>query len=122
MICQGFCNNCRTPYIIDEEGRGVAVGPYQWHAFQQLKELLCATPILLFPDPKLPYTVVANALGTVVGGVLMQDKGSGLQPLAFLSRQLKPMEQRYNAYERELVIVAYCLQSWWYYLRDVLEV
>ena len=42
----------------------------------------------------------------------MQDQGDGLQPLAFLSRQLKPTEQRYSAYERELSAVAYCLWSW----------
>ena len=46
----------------------------------------------------------------------MQDQGDGLQPLAFLNRRLKPMEQRYSAYEQELVAVAYCLQSWWHYL------
>ena len=74
-------------------------GPYQWRAFQQLKEALCAVPVLLFPNPKLTYTVVTNAYGTAAGGVLMQDQGDGLQPLAFLSRQLKPTEQRYNAYE-----------------------
>ena len=84
-------------------------GPYQWRAFQQLKEALCTTPVLLFPDPKLPYTMVTNASGTVVGGVLMQDQWNGLQPLAFLSRRLKPTEQRYSAYERELAAVAYCL-------------
>ena len=91
-------------------------GPYQRCAFQQLKESLCAAPVLLFPDPKLPYTVVTDASGTVAGGVLMQDQGNGLQPLAFLSRRLKPTEQRYSAYERELVAVAYCLQSWRHYL------
>ena len=42
----------------------------------------------------------------------MQDQGNGLQPLAFLSRQLKPIEQGYSAYEQELAAVAYCLQSW----------
>ena len=63
-------------------------------------------------DPKFPYTVVTNAYGIAAGGVLMQDQGNGLQPLAFLSRQLKPTEQRYNAYERELAAIAYCLQSW----------
>ena len=72
--------------------------------------------VLLFPDPKLPYTIVTDASGTVAGGVLMQDQGDGLLPLAFLSRQLKPTEQRYNVYERELVAVAYCLQSWRHYL------
>ena len=91
-------------------------GPYQRRAFQQLKEALCAAPVLLFPDPKLPYTVVTDASGTAAGGVLMQDQGDGLQPLAFLSRRLKPTEQRYSAYERELAAVAYCLQSWRHYL------
>ena len=74
-------------------------GPYQRCAFQQLKESLCAAPILLFPNPKLSYTVVTNAFGTAAGGVLMQDQGNGLQTLAFLSRWLKPTEQRYSAYE-----------------------
>ena len=50
----------------------------------------------------------------------MQDQGDGLQPLAFLSRWLKPTEQRYSAYERDLATIAYCLQSWWHYLEDVL--
>ena len=53
------------------------------------------------PDPNLPYTVVTDVSGTAAGGVLMQDQGEGLQPLAFLSRRLKPIEQRYSAYERE---------------------
>ena len=72
--------------------------------------------VLLFPDPKIPYTVVTDASGIVAGGVLMQDQGNGLQPLAFLSRRLEPMEQRYTMYERELAVVAYCLQSWWHYM------
>ena len=94
--------------------------PYQRHAFQRLKEALCAAPVLKFPDPNLPYTVVTNTSGTTTGGVLMQDQGEGLQPLAFLSRRLKPIEQRYSAYERELVVVAYCLQSWRHYLEGCL--
>ena len=53
-------------------------GPYQRRAFQQLKESLCAAPILLFPDPKLPYILVTNASGIVARGVLMQDQGNGL--------------------------------------------
>ena len=73
-------------------------------------------PVLLFPVPKLPYTVVTNASGSTASGVSMQNQGNGLQPLAFLSRRLKPMEQRYSAYERELAAVAYCLQSWRHYL------
>ena len=50
-------------------------GPYQRCAFQQLKEALCIAPILLSPDPKLPYTIVTDASGTAIGGALMQDHG-----------------------------------------------
>ena len=66
--------------------------------------------------PNLLYIVVTDASSTAAGGVLMQDQGEGLEPLAFLSRRLKPTEQRYSAYERELAVVAYCLQSWRHYL------
>ena len=83
-------------------------GPYQRQSFQELKTKLSTAPILQFPNPKVPYTVVIDASGTAVGGVLMQDQGNGLQPLAFMSRVLKPTEQQYSAYERELAAVAYC--------------
>ena len=46
----------------------------------------------------------------------MQDQGSGLRPLAFMSRALKPTEKRYSAYERELAAVAYSFQTWRHYL------
>ena len=67
-------------------------GPFQRCAFKQLKDMLWAAPVLQFPDPKLPYTIVTDASGTAAGGVLMQDQGDGLRPLAFLSRRLKPTE------------------------------
>ena len=91
-------------------------GPYQCQVFQQLKDALCSAPVLLFLDPRLPYIVVTDASRSAASGILMQGQGNGLQPLAFLSRQLKPTERRYSVYERELTAVAYCLQSWQHYL------
>ena len=73
-----------------------------------------------FPEPKLPYTVVTDALGTTMGGVLMQDQGEGLQPLAFMSKALKPSERRYSAYERELAAMANCFFWWRHYLEGYL--
>ena len=81
-----------------------------------MKQLLCDAPILLFPDPERPYTIVTDASGTVVGGVLMQDHGDGLRPIMFMSRALKQSEQRYSAYKRELAAVAYCFIQWRHYL------
>ena len=67
-------------------------GPVQHKAFSELKSALCNVPLLVFPDPKLPYTVVTDASADTAGGVLMQDQGDGLRPLAFMSRALKPTE------------------------------
>ena len=72
--------------------------------------------MLLYPDPKRPYIVVTDASGTAAGGVLMQDHGNGLQPLAFMIRAFKPSERRYSAYECELAAVAFCLLQWRHYL------
>ena len=37
--------------------------------------------------------MVTDALGQATGGVLMQDQGEGLRPLAFMSHALKPTGQ-----------------------------
>ena len=36
-------------------------GPMQKRAFQAIKDALCAAPVLQYPDPQLPYTVVTDA-------------------------------------------------------------
>ena len=110
---------CRSSPPIDKvtkKGCGLQGGPYQKEAFCKLKQKLCEAPILQFPDPKLPYTVVTDASGAAVGGVLMQDQGEGLQPLACMSKALKPLARRYSAYEHELAAVAYCFLQWRHHL------
>ena len=89
---------------------------YQKEAFRQLKQKLWEAPILWYPDPKLSYTMVMDASGAIAGGVLMQDQGEGLQPLAFMSKALKPSERRYSVYERVLASVAFCFLQWRHYL------
>ena len=67
--------------------------------------------ILMFLNDILVYY-----LGTAAGGVFMQDQGAGPRPIAFMSRALKPTEQRYLVYERELAAIAYCFIQWRHYL------
>ena len=101
---------------LTKKGMAWQWGPHQRHAFKAMKDAYCRAPILIFPDPKLEYTIFTDASGTGAGGALLQDQGEGLRPIAFLSRRLKPTEQKYSAYERELAAMAYCLQSWRHYV------
>ena len=58
-------------------------------AFELLKQKLCSAPVLALPDPNHPFVVVTDASNLAIGGALMQDFGSGLQPIAYESRKLK---------------------------------
>ena len=41
----------------------------------QLEDILCSVPILIYPDPTLPYTVITDASGVAVHGAIMQYQG-----------------------------------------------
>ena len=74
--------------------------PYVWtdecqSGFNQLKVDLTSSPVLVSPDPELPYEVIADACKTGIGAVIMQNE----QPIAYESRQFNPAEQNYTTTE-----------------------
>jgi len=91
-------------------------GARQQVAFVELKRALQTTPVLALPDPTLPFVVNCDASGYAVGAVLQQDRGSGLQPVAFLSKKLSGAESRYPVHEQELLAIITALTTWRHYL------
>jgi hypothetical protein len=85
-------------------------------AFRQLKEAIAKGPVLILPDPKLPFVVHTDASGFAVGAVLQQDQGQGLQPIAFLSKKMADAETRYPVHEQELLAIIQALTGWRHYL------
>lgn len=95
--------------------------PFDWGTEQQssfvaLKKAISAGPVLILPDPKLPFVVHTDASGFAVGAVLQQDQGNGLQPIAFLSKKMLPAETRYPVHEQELLAIITALGAWRHYL------
>ena len=95
--------------------------PFVWGtteetAFRTLKAALLAAPVLATPDPILPYTVITDASDFAVGGVLCQDQGHGLQPIAFESCKLGPAQLNYPVHEKEMFAVVHCYTKWRHYL------
>jgi hypothetical protein len=104
--------------------RTVTGGPFQWcdkaqTAFDTLKQSLQTAPILLLPDPSLPFVVHTDASGFAVGAVLQQDRqqGQGLQPVAYLSKKMNDAETRYPVHEQELLAIVTALTTWGHYLK-----
>jgi hypothetical protein len=88
----------------------------QQQAFDAIKRAMVTAPVLVLPDPSLPFVVHTDASGYAVGGVLMQDQGKGLQPIAYLSKKMQDAETRYPVHEQELLAIIHALKSWRHYL------
>ena len=84
-------------------------------AFKTLKRSLVTAPVLHMPNFDLPFVLTTDASAVSVGGILEQDFGSGLQPVAYESKKLSPTEMRYSAYERELLGIVWAIGKWRHY-------
>jgi transposase InsO family protein len=61
--------------------------------------------VLAHADPSKPYVLRTDASDYALGGVLMQEHGGQLHPVAYHSRKFTPAEGRYGAYAREMAAV-----------------
>jgi hypothetical protein len=93
-------------------------GPTQIAAFEALKRALCSTPILLIPDPSKPYTLNCDACDYAIGATIQQDHGNGLQPVAYMSRKLKPAEINWDTREKEFFALVEACTRWRHYLHS----
>ena len=91
-------------------------GEPQKQAFDALKAAVSQQPVLVLPDPALPYDIATDASGFAVGATLSQDHGRGLQPIAFLSQKMNPAQRNYPVHEQELLAVVAALKQWRHYL------
>ena len=84
--------------------------PWVWKeehkvAFDELKEALLSSPVLVYPDFSKPFIVRTDASTFGLGAVLCQDLGdkAGPQVIAYASRSLKPSEKNYSPYKLEFL-------------------
>ena len=90
--------------------------PTEESAFRRMIALAVAAPVLVLPDPNIPYVVHTDASGFATGAVLSQDQGNGLQPIAYMSKKMLPAETRYPVHEQELLAIIQALGTWKHYL------
>ena len=86
-------------------------------AFNEWKASLSQDTLLAHPHPTVPLALVTDASTTAMGAVLQQQVQDVCQPLAFFSRKLSPAQQKYSAYDRELLAIYEAVR----YFRHMLE-
>ena len=92
-------------------------GEEQETAFQKVKELVAATPVLRCYDPAKEITLQCDASQNGLGAALMQEG----QPVAFASRALTNTERRYAQIEKEMLAIVFATEKFnqYTYGRDV---
>jgi len=85
-------------------------------AFQERKQALTSTPILVAPCNGGQYVLDTDASDTALGAVLQQEQGNKLHVIGYASQTLSPSEARYCITRRELLGVVFGLKKYRQYL------
>jgi hypothetical protein len=96
--------------------------PFRWtkaaqDGFDKLKSSFTTAPILRHFDPNRPAIIEADSSDYAAGGVLSQrDEDGKLHPCAFYSRKYNATELNYEIYDKEMLAVVECLETWRHHL------
>lgn len=85
-------------------------------AFDQLKNALCAEPILQYPDFTKPFILTTDASGKALGAILSQGTIGSDLPIAYASRTLNKSEINYSTTELECLAIVYGVKQFRPYL------
>jgi hypothetical protein len=86
--------------------------PWQWDLIHQqasdnIKAAIAKETVLAYPDFSKPFEIYADASSTQLGAVITQDN----RPIAFFSRKLSKMQQKYSVMGIELLAIVETLKE-----------
>ena len=78
-------------------------------AFEHLKKLCISTPILAYPDYKLPFVLHTDSSSEGLGAVLYQKQNGKLRVMAYASRSVSKAESHYPAHKLEFLALKWAV-------------
>lgn len=94
--------------------------PEALEAFRNVKSALARATMLVHPISSAPTRLLVDASFDAVGAVLQQQQHDDVwAPLAFFSQRLKPSEERYSTFSRELAAIYYAVRHFQHYLEGL---
>lgn len=97
-----------TPFIWSEK---------QNKAFEDLKDKLCSTPILQFPDLEKEFYLYTDASNYAMGAILAQkDEDNNEHAIAYASKGLNKHELNYTVTEKECLAIVWAIRHFEHYI------
>jgi hypothetical protein len=81
------------------------MGERQITALQALKDALCSSDVLAYPDFTTPFTLTTDASRVAVAAVISQVQNGVERPISYACRQPKRAEHNYSASELEMLTI-----------------
>ena len=78
-------------------------------AFEHLKKLCISTPILAYPDYKLPFVLHTDSSSEGLGAVLYQKQNGKMRVIAYASRSVSKAESHYPAHKLEFLALKWAV-------------
>lgn len=81
------------------------------NAFENVKSLLCHSPVLAAPDLSHPFKLEVDASAVGAGAVLLQEDAEGIDhPVSYFSRKFNSHQVNYSTIEQETLALLWALQ------------
>lgn len=81
------------------------------------KDSLARATLLAHPKPEADITLTTDASDSAIGAVIQQRDGEDWQPLAFFSKKLNPVQQKYSPYDKELLAIYMAIKHYSHMLK-----
>jgi hypothetical protein len=72
-----------------------------------MKDRLCTTPVLAYPNFEVPFILTTDASKLAVAAILSEVQDGLERPLVYASRQINTAEQNYTALEAEMLALVW---------------
>ena len=115
-LVKGFADTAKPLIELTKKDRALIWGPDQQKAFDDLKNKLCNTPVLAFPNFNLPFILTTDASKLGLAAILSQMQNGEERPVAYASRQMNRAESSYSASEAELLALVWATKKFRCYL------
>jgi reverse transcriptase-like protein/integrase-like protein/chromodomain-containing protein/aspartyl protease len=113
----GIGGHAAPLYNLTKKENTFTWGPEAEQAFQKIKDLITAEPVLAIFNPSSQIELETDASDYALGAQIGQrDENRKVRPIAFYSKKLSGAELNYPIYDKEFLAIINAFKEWRHYL------